>query len=205
MICFFHKAAKRCGFGVLLLCFLLCACKEDAPPRAAPVFHGSAVLQEKIGGDFSLTGGGQRPFRLQDLRGKVVVLSFGFTHCPDVCPTELATYADMVKQLGKDAKRVAVVFVSVDPERDTPDLADRYARLFHHDFIGLSAGKGDDLEAVKKAYRISVRKVPLKGGAYTVEHTAGTFLINREGKAEVFEPYGKTAAQIAADVKILLE
>ncbi len=198
---------------VLLTAFILPACtQQDAQTQVVeniqqnvPAFYGSDISKEGLGGDFTLMRGNNRPFGLQDLRGKVVILAFGFTHCPDVCPTGLATYADVLKQLGQQAQDVAVVFVSVDPQRDTPELTDKYVRLFHEDFIGLSAKSEQDIEAVKQLYRIQAVKVPLKEGDYTVDHTAGTYLLNRNGQAIVFEPYGKTATEIADDVKILLK
>ena len=92
----------------------------------APKADGSMstdIRKDNIGGDFTLTDGEGKPFALSSLKGKVVVLSFGYTHCPDICPTELLTYSDTLKQLGDEAKNVAVVFVSVDPDRDTPERA----------------------------------------------------------------------------------
>lgn len=197
---------------MLMMVFTASACtQEDKPMPVAekaqenlPAFNGSDISNESLGGNFTLLGRGNHAFNLNDLRGKVVILAFGFTHCPDVCPTGLATYADVLKQLGKQAQDVAVVFVSVDPERDTPELTDQYVRLFHEGFIGLSAKSEKDIETVKQLYRIHAKKVPLKNGDYTVDHTAGTYLLNRDGKAVVFEPYGKTATEIADDVRILL-
>ena len=89
------------------------------------------IRKDNIGGDFTLTDGDGKPFALSSLKGKVVVLSFGYTHCPDICPTELLTYNDTLKQLGDEAKNVAVVFVSVDPDRDTPELMKQYVKQFN--------------------------------------------------------------------------
>ena len=94
------------------------------------------VRKDNIGGDFTLTDGSGKPFALSSLKGKAVILSFGFTNCPDVCPTELLTYSDALKQLGDKAKDVAVVFVSVDYERDTPELIGKYVAQFNPHFIG---------------------------------------------------------------------
>jgi len=109
---------------------------ESAPKVQA---RGTDMRKEDIGGDFTLTDGDGKPFSLSDLKGKVVILSFGYTHCPDVCPTELLTYSDTLKQLGDQAKDVKVVFVSIDPERDTPEVIGKYAKQFNPDFIGLTA------------------------------------------------------------------
>ena len=173
--------------------------------KAVRSFHGSNIAAENLGGDFTLTGGDNQPFRLSSLKGKVVLLSFGYSHCPDVCPTGLATDADVLKQLGERAKDVAVVFVSVDPERDTPELIGKYVKLFDNRFIGLSTAKGQDIEQVKKSFRVVSTKVPQAGGGYSVDHSAGTYLLDKDGKTAVYEPYGKTATEIADDVKILLK
>ena len=101
---------------------------ESAPKVQA---RGTDMRKEDIGGDFTLTDGDGKPFSLSDLKGKVVILSFGYTHCPDVCPTELLTYSDTLKQLGDQAKDVKVVFVSIDPERDTPEVIGKYYLVDH--------------------------------------------------------------------------
>ena len=108
---------------------------------AAPQADGSMstdIRKDNIGGDFTLTDGEGKPFALSSLKGKVVVLSFGYTHCPDICPTELLTYNDTLKQLGDEAKNVAVVFVSVDPDRDTPELMKQYVKQVNPALIGSS-------------------------------------------------------------------
>lgn len=169
-------------------------------------FHGTDVRKEGIGGDFTLTDGSGRPFELSSLKGKAVILSFGYTHCPDVCPAELLTYSDVLKQLGSGAEQVAVVFASVDPERDTPELIGRYVRQFHPDFIGLTAVKGQDLPLVKQQYRVVSAKAQQQSDkVYLVDHSAGAYLIDKNGETAVFEPYGSTARQIADDIRILLK
>ena len=110
-----------------------------AAPAANGKLHGTDLRKEDIGGDFTLTDGDGKPFNLSDLKGKVVVLSFGYTNCPDVCPTELLTQNDVLKQLGDQAKDVKMAFVSVDPEHDTPEVIGKYAKQFNPDFIGLTA------------------------------------------------------------------
>lgn len=205
------------NLSLLPLALLLAACQpaeqtaqapgaSAAPQLAAVSFNGTDIRRETLGGDFTLTGGDGKPFSMASLRGKVVLLSFGYTHCPDICPGTLLTQMDVVKQLGEKAKDVAVVFVSVDPERDTPDLVGRYARQFHPDFIGLTAAGGQDIQAVKKLYRvISAKTQQQSDTVYLVDHSAGMYLLDKNGKPAVFEPYGQNAAQIASDVKILLQ
>lgn len=178
---------------------------SNTASRAA--FHGTNVSQENIGGDFTLTDGNGKPFQLSSLKGKVVMLSFGFTHCPDVCPTELLTYSDTLKQLGEQSKDVAVVFVSVDYERDTPELIGKYVAQFDPNFIGLTDSTGgQDIAQIKQQYRIVSAKTDIKSDTiYNVDHSSGTYLLDKNGDTVLFEPYGTEAPQIAADIKKLLE
>ncbi len=153
-----------------------------------------------------MTDGDGQPFTLSSLKGKAVILAFGYTHCPDICPTELLTYSDTIKQLGEQAKDVAVVFASVDPERDTPALIGEYVRQFNPAFIGLTVTGDQSLPLVKQQYRVVSAKTGQQSEqVYLVDHSAGTYLLDKEGAVAVFEPYGTTATQIADDLKILLK
>ena len=177
-----------------------------AAPAANGKLHGTDLRKEDIGGDFTLTDGEGKPFNLSDLKGKVVVLSFGYTNCPDVCPTELLTQNDVLKQLGDQAKDVKVAFVSVDPERDTPEVIGKYAKQFNPDFIGLTATGDQSLPVIKQQYRVVSAKVNqgADSNTYLVDHTAGAYLVDKNGDVAVFEPYGSEPAAIAADIKTLL-
>lgn len=177
-----------------------------AAPAANGKLHGTDLRKEDIGGDFTLTDGDDKPFNLSDLKGKVVVLSFGYTNCPDVCPTELLTQNDVLKQLGDQAKDVKVAFVSVDPERDTPEVIGKYAKQFNPDFIGLTATGDQSLPVIKQQYRVVSAKVNqgADSNTYLVDHTAGAYLVDKNGDVAVFEPYGSEPAAIAADIKTLL-
>ena len=177
-----------------------------AAPAANGKLHGTDLRKEDIGGDFTLTDGDGKPFNLSDLKGKVVVLSFGYTICPDVCPTELLTQNDVLKQLGDQAKDVKVAFVSVDPERDTPEVIGKYAKQFNPDFIGLTATGDQSLPVIKQQYRVVSAKVNqgADSNTYLVDHTAGAYLVDKNGDVAVFEPYGSEPAAIAADIKTLL-
>lgn len=190
------------------------AATSEATPVAAsePVatkigqFYGVDMSKEDIGGDFTLTDGDGKPFTLSSLKGKVVLLTFGYTHCPDVCPTSLLTYADVLANLGDDAKNVAVVFVSVDPERDTPELIGTYAKQFHPDFIGVTATGDQSIPEVKQLYRVvSAKAKETSDKIYLVDHTSGTYIIDKNGEPALFEKYSLTAPQIAEDVKTLLK
>ena len=182
---------------------------SEAASATAPKTDGSMstdIRKDNIGGDFTLTDGEGKPFALSSLKGKVVVLSFGYTHCPDICPTELLTYSDTLKQLGDDAKNVAVVFVSVDPDRDTPELMKQYVKQFHPDFIGLTDTQGgNELALAKQQWRIISAKADIKSDKlYNVDHSSGTYLLDKQGNAAYFERFGAEAPQIAADIKKLL-
>lgn len=220
--------AKKFVFSVFALAALAaCQPKEEAAPKApeapastapsteaAPAkkaavpgqINGTDMRKEDIGGDFEMTDGDGKPFKLSDLKGNVVVLSFGYTHCPDVCPTELLTYSDTLKQLGDDAKNVKVVFASVDPERDTPELIGKYAKQFNPEFIGITATEGQALQVIKQQYRVVSAKVNQKEDSanYLVDHTSGAYLIDKEGEVAIFSPYGSEPDAIAADIRTLL-
>ena len=163
-------------------------------------FHGGAAP------DFMLTSQTHEPFRLSDQKGDVVLLVFGYTYCPDVCPTTLSDFKQARQLLGADAGRVRFVFVTVDPERDTPDRLKQYMAIFGSDFIGLS-GTAEQLAPVYKAYDITHEKVvsPSDPRDYFVNHTATTFLIDRDGQWRVNESYGTSVEDLVSDVKLLLK
>lgn len=184
------------------------AAAETAAKPLAPAGqpNGTDMRKEDIGGDFTMTDGDGKPFNLSDLKGKVVVLSFGYTHCPDVCPTELLTQSDVLKQLGAQSKDVQVVFASVDPERDTPELVGKYVKQFDPSFIGLTVTGDQSLPVIKQQYRVVSAKVNQKDDSanYLVDHTAGSYLIDKNGEVAFFEPYGSEPEAVAADIKTLL-
>lgn len=182
------------------------AASVTAPAATTAAVKSTLIKDEGFGGDFTLTGPDGKPFSLSSLKGKAVILAFGFTNCPDVCPTELFIYNEAIGQLGEQGKDVAVVFVSVDPERDTPDLIGRYARQFNPDFIGLTDQPGgSQLPLVKQQYRIVSAKTEIKSDTlYNVDHTAGAYLIDKNGRTVRFAPYGIEAPQLAEDLKAVL-
>ena len=133
-----------------------------------------------IGGPFTLTGSDGQPFASNRLNGKPAAIFFGFTHCPDVCPTTLARLTKLRKQLGSD-DTFSIVFISVDPERDKPEDVGRYAALFDTPVIGLT-GSPAQIEQVKKQFGVYSAKAPQPGGGYSVDHTATVFLIDKNGQ-----------------------
>ena len=141
-----------------------------------------------------------KPRTLADFRGKAVVVNFGFTHCPDVCPTTLADIAGAVKTLGKDADRVQVLFVTVDPERDTPEVLSKYVTAFDPRFLGMHG----DLEATRKvAKEFKVYFEKRKDG--NVDHSAQSYVIDTEGRLRLFVRHDRLAADLPQDLRALLK
>ena len=134
-----------------------------------------------IGGPFHLIDQNGEPFSDQDLKGKSFLVFFGFTHCPDACPTTLFEISEIMSELGSAADRTAALFITVDPERDTSEALKDYLSSFDPHVRGLS-GDPTDVAAVAKAYRVYYRKIPLDGGDYTMDHTAIVYLMDKEGR-----------------------
>ena len=133
-----------------------------------------------LGGPFTLTGTDGQPFASSRLAGKPAAVFFGFTNCPDVCPTTLARLTKLRRQLGKGEDAFSIVFISVDPERDTPAEVGKYMALYDTPVVGLT-GSAADIERVKKQFGVYSAKAPQPGGGYSVDHTAAVFLMDRNG------------------------
>jgi protein SCO1 len=159
-----------------------------SPPRQAP--------------DFSLSGSNGSELKLQSYRGKVVVLAFGFTSCPDVCPITLATLAQARKKLGAEGDGMQVVYVTVDPERDDAARMRAYLAAFDPTFIG-GTGSAERLGAVRKEYGIIATRHAL-GASYVYAHSSFTYLIDREGRLRALMPYGHSADDYVHDLRILM-
>jgi protein SCO1/2 len=158
------------------------------PPRAAP--------------ELALRGSDGQPLTLARFRGKLVLMSFGFTNCAAVCPTTLAMLAEARRALGTAAADMQVLFITVDPERDDAASMKRYVTAFDPSFVG-GTGSPEALAAVRKAYGITANKVPMTGG-YAVDHTSSIFLIDREGRLRAMMPYGRGAKDFVHDARLLL-
>jgi len=141
---------------------------------------------------------------LADFRGKVVTIFFGYTHCPDVCPTVLAEMAQVMRELGPDGKNVQVLFVTVDPERDTPDVLRKYVPAFYPSFLGLY-GDANATARTAKEFKIVYQKNALPGGGYSMDHSAGTYIYDRKGRLRLYASNGSSAAVLLHDIRILLE
>lgn len=171
---------------------------------AKPAFNGVDITGAEIGGAFALADHNGRKVTPADFRGKAMVIFFGFTQCPDVCPTTLSDMARVMKLLGPDAARVQVLFVTVDPERDTPALLKAYVPQFDPSFLGLY-GDAATTEKVAKDFKIYVQKRPSgTAGQYTIDHSAQSLVFDPNGKVRLFLNYGMEPEKVAADVKKLL-
>jgi len=187
-----------------LICLLAAALAGGCGDQAeAPRFKLTDVTGAGFGKELNLTDHNGTPRTLADFRGKVVTVFFGFTHCPDVCPTTLVEMAQVMKELGADADKLQVLFVTVDPERDTQKLLAQYVPSFHPGFIGLY-GDFDATARAAKEFKIYYNQQPAKGGSYSVDHSAGTFILDREGRLRLFAPYGAGAPAMLHDIRILL-
>jgi len=159
---------------------------------------------EPIGGDFQLIDQDGRPFSLSQVRGKVVVLSFGYTFCPDICPTTLAVISAALRQLGDQADRVQGIFISLDPDRDTPEKLRDYVRYFDARLIGLT-GTAKELKEVADRYRVRYAFVG-KGERehYSLDHSASIYILDAEGRVARLVPYGLPPEEIVETVRGLL-
>ena len=183
---------------LLVLAAWLAACTP-----AGPSFKGSDVTGATFGRDFALTDPAGQPRTLADYRGKAVVVFFGYTQCPDVCPTTLAALAEATRSLGADADKVQVVFITVDPDRDTAALLAQYVPAFDPRFVGLR-GDAAATERVAREFKVIYQKVPgTTPDRYTMDHSAGIFLFDRAGRLRVYESSADPAV-LAHDLRTLL-
>lgn len=171
---------------------------EDPAQLKAGVFEPARMAP-----DFTLPGSHGADLVLADHRGKVVLLGFGFSTCPDVCPTTLLTLANARRQLGALADEVQVLYVTVDPERDDAERLRRYLAVFDPSFIG-GTGSEAQLRTVREDYGIMARKVMGVGADYQVAHSAFVYLIDRQGRLRALMPYGHEAADFVHDLRVLL-
>ncbi|MFA6970313.1 MAG: SCO family protein [Gallionella sp.] len=184
---------------LIFMVFFVSACEE---PKLPSPFHASEAGASFANADFKLTDHNGKPRSLRDFRGKVVVLFFGYMHCPDVCPTTMADLAQVMGRLGRDSDRVQVLFVTVDPERDSRELLARYVPAFHPSFLGLY-GDAQSTAQVAKAFNVMYQKQPTSAG-YNIDHSAGTFLIDTAGRVRLISPYGQRTDWLEQDIRLLL-
>lgn len=195
----FHAMARRAWpLVVAALVLIVASC------RAPYQYHGLYLESPKPAADFTLTGAGGQRVSLSDFRGKVVALYFGYTFCPDVCPTTMTEVSKAMRGLGKQAEDVQVIMISVDPERDTPDRLREYVTYFDPRFIGLT-GTPEEIADVATMYGIFYEKHEgTAATGYLVDHTATVTVVDREGRVRLVWPFGTTGEDMAADLKQLL-
>ena len=165
-------------------------------------FNGTDITGADFGRDFRLKDPSGQERTLADFKDKVVLIFFGFTQCPDVCPTALARAAEVKTLLGPDGDRLQVLFVSVDPERDTPEVLNAYTAAFDPTFLALY-GDADRLAETAKEFKVIYQKVPT-GDSYTIDHTSVTYAFDTEGKLRLKLSHSQSAIEYAADVRKLL-
>lgn len=189
-------------FAALGAALGVAGCDFLAPSKGP--FHAIDVTGGAMGGELGLTDHHGKARTLADFRGKVVVVVFGFTHCPDVCPTALADLANAVKQLGDEGRRVQVLFVTVDPKRDTPELLRQYVPAFHPDFLALA---GDEAALARARKDFGVYAAVREGRTpetYTVDHSGQMFVFDPAGRVRLVVPPGMPAKSLASDLRVLL-
>jgi protein SCO1/2 len=184
---------------------LLAGCDKLALPKSTASFQATDITGADFGRSLALPDLTGRVRTLDDFKGKVTVLFFGYTQCPDVCPTTMAELAEVKKSLGADGDQVQGVFITVDPERDTPEVLKNYVASFDPGFVALR-GTPEQTAAAAKEFKVFYAKVPGKApGSYTMDHTAASYVLDRDGKLRLFVRYGSGAPALAADLKALLK
>jgi protein SCO1/2 len=186
-------------FIFISLLLLMSGCEKPEMPSP---FHAKDITWQHQA-DFQLADFNGKPRSLSEFKGKVVVLYFGYTHCPLVCPTTLADLAQAMRLLGKDAKRVQVLFVTLDPERDTPEVLSQFVPSFNSSFLGLY-GNAQATAKAAKAFGVTYTKQYDKHGGYTLDHSDGTYLIGIGGKPLLLSPYGQHVDLLVQDIRLLL-
>jgi protein SCO1/2 len=181
---------------------LLAACSESSKPA----FNAIDLTGADYARDFALKDVNGQPRSLKDYQGKVVVMFFGYTQCPDVCPTSLTELVAVKKMLGADGDKLQALFVSVDPDRDTPEMLKSYMANFDPSFVALRADTPEQLAAIAKDYKVYYKKVEGKTpSSYTMDHSAGSYVYDTQGRLRLYSRYGSGAGALAADIKLLLQ
>ena len=186
---------------VLILCFGLAGCSE----RTLPAFRNTDIGGAEFGRSLALKNHHGKPTSLADFQGKAVVIFFGYTSCPDVCPTTLARFAEVMKQLGSDAGRVQVLFVTVDPERDTPEKLAAYVPWFNPSFIGLYGDMAATEAAAREFKVFFARSKGSAGMGYVIDHSAGAYVFDPAGKIRLYVKDDASVDAIVGDIKKLLQ
>jgi protein SCO1/2 len=183
---------------------VLGGCDRIAGVGSKPTFHFTDITGAEFARKLELPDADGKPRSLADWRGKVVVVFFGYTQCPDVCPTTMAELAQIRTQLGADGDRLQTVFVTIDPERDSPEVLKAYLANFGPTVVGLR-GDAEQTKAAAKEFKVFYAKVPGKTpGSYTMDHSAASFVFDPAGRVRLFVPYGADTKLLTGDLKQLL-
>ncbi len=190
---------RALGAGLTVMALTLSGCSE------APVaFKGIDITGADYAQGFSLTDHNGQARTLADFKGQAVVVFFGFTQCPDVCPTSMSELAQAKQLLGEQGSRLQGLFISIDPERDTPAIMKEYMASFDPSFLALYA-KPDELPALAKSFKVYYKKVDgPTPTSYTMDHSAGSYVFDPQGRIRIYHRYGSGAQALASDVKALL-
>lgn len=188
---------KRLSLMLLLTMLLGCS------PKPAS-FVATDITGANFASGFALTSHQGEPVSLSTYAGKVVVLFFGYTHCPDICPTTMSDLAKTMNLLGADANRVQVLFVTLDPERDSVEVLRQYVPEFHPHFVGLTGSK-QQIQTVANTYKVFVQQqAPNAQHQYTIDHSAGAYVYDKQGHVRLYFKYGQSAQDMAHDLQLLL-
>ena len=204
-----HTASRLAGLALVAPVALagLSGCDKLSPSQgpvpSAVKFNAVDITGANYARQFQLKDVDGRERSLAEFKGKAVFVFFGFTQCPDVCPTTMAELAEVRKRLGPDGDRIQGVFVSIDPERDSPAVLKAYLAGMDPSFIGLT-GTLPQVEAMAREFKVFFQKVPTKGDNYTMDHTAGAYVFDPAGQVRLFVRYGLGADALTADLKQLL-
>lgn len=194
---------SRLSLWLFALALSLSGCERAAD---RPTFTGSDISGAAFGLQLALTDHNLRPVTLETFKGRLVVLFFGYTHCPDVCPTTLSDMDAALKSMPPEAAdKVQVLFVTVDPERDTPEVLKAYVPYFNSGFLGLYGSPAEVARAAKDFRIVYRRHVEPGASGYLVDHSAGSYVLDGHGRLRLYLPYGHPVADIAADLLTLLK
>lgn len=186
----------------VLLALCLCACGAENKPKISLV--GTDITGADFAKDFNLLDHHGEKRQLKDYLGKTVVMFFGYTHCPDVCPTTMADMANAMKLLGDQANKVQVIFITLDPERDTQEVLAKYVPSFDKRFVGLYGNSAQIAETAKTYKVFSEKQVETGKSGYTIDHSAGSYVYDKNGKIRIYFKYGQKPNEIASDLKQIM-
>lgn len=195
---------RLAALGGALLCLLALTACDGKPPTPKASFASTDITGLPYGKALALTDHTGQPRTLTDYRGKVVVIFFGYTHCPDICPTTLAEMAQIRKQLGTDGDKLQVLFVTLDPERDTQESLAGFVPAFDPSFVALR-GDAAQTQTVAADFKVFLQKVKAKDSdAYTIDHTAATYVFDPQGRVRLFIRHGQDPAATLNDIRQLI-